>query len=105
MFYGCTALTKAPELPATTLKMGCYSQMFKGCSNLKEVTIKADANKEFASASLDWWLDGVASKGIFRCKKDFYDEISSTKYDHCPPLRLDKRLHHQLSILRLQVSQ
>ena len=34
MFYGCTALTKAPDLPATTLKIDCYSYMFYGCTSL-----------------------------------------------------------------------
>ena len=30
MFYGCTSLTQAPALPATTLADYCYSQMFSG---------------------------------------------------------------------------
>ena len=34
MFYGCTNLTSAPELPATTLVEGCYYYMFYGCTNL-----------------------------------------------------------------------
>ena len=34
MFQGCTALTQAPELPATTLAMGCYSSMFQNCTAL-----------------------------------------------------------------------
>ena len=34
MFEGCTNLTSAPELPATTLKDYCYSNMFVGCTNL-----------------------------------------------------------------------
>ena len=34
MFSGCTSLTKAPELPATTLASGCYSSMFNGCKYL-----------------------------------------------------------------------
>ena len=34
MFQGCTNLTSAPELPATTLADECYSGMFKGCTNL-----------------------------------------------------------------------
>lgn len=34
MFYGCTALTTAPELPATTLSVGCYQCMFQGCTSL-----------------------------------------------------------------------
>ena len=34
MFNGCTSLTTAPALPATTLAMYCYSNMFSGCTSL-----------------------------------------------------------------------
>ena len=34
MFYGCTSLTAAPSLPATTLADYCYSNMFQGCTRL-----------------------------------------------------------------------
>ena len=34
MFYGCTGLTTAPILPATTLAEGCYYGMFYGCTGL-----------------------------------------------------------------------
>ena len=34
MFNGCTSLTTAPVLPATTLAYRCYRYMFKGCSSL-----------------------------------------------------------------------
>ena len=34
MFGGCTSLTAAPSLPATTLAVGCYARMFQGCTNL-----------------------------------------------------------------------
>ena len=34
MFYGCTSLTTAPSLPATTLKTNCYNSMFQGCTSL-----------------------------------------------------------------------
>ena len=34
MFYGCTSLTTAPELPATTLTNDCYRCMFRDCENL-----------------------------------------------------------------------
>ena len=34
MFRGCTSLTTAPELPATTLATRCYQYMFSGCTNL-----------------------------------------------------------------------
>lgn len=36
MFYGCTNLTTAPVLPATTLADKCYSGMFYGCSSLTQ---------------------------------------------------------------------
>ena len=35
MFNGCTSLTTAPKLPATTLVRWCYFGMFEGCTNLK----------------------------------------------------------------------
>ena len=34
MFTDCSSLTKAPELPAQTLKDRCYCYMFNGCSSL-----------------------------------------------------------------------
>ena len=36
LFYDCTSLTKAPELPATTLAQSCYNGMFDGCESLIE---------------------------------------------------------------------
>ena len=39
MFDGCTGLTTAPELPATTLVKSCYDSMFKGCTNLKTAPV------------------------------------------------------------------
>lgn len=36
MFNGCTSLTTAPELPATTLATACYSYMFYRCTNLTQ---------------------------------------------------------------------
>lgn len=32
MFFGCTGLTKAPDLPATTIADRCYAAMFSGCT-------------------------------------------------------------------------
>ena len=34
MFYGCTSLTSAPELKATTLAKYCYYEMFGDCKSL-----------------------------------------------------------------------
>lgn len=38
LFYGCSGLTQAPqELPAETMSEGCYDGMFSGCSSLTAV--------------------------------------------------------------------
>lgn len=34
MFYGCTGLTKSPNLPSQTLVGSCYYQMYYGCTSL-----------------------------------------------------------------------
>ena len=36
LFMGCTALTVAPALPATTLTSSCYHRMFYGCTSLAQ---------------------------------------------------------------------
>ena len=36
MFYGCTGMTQAPTLPATTLADFCYEAMFRGCTGLTQ---------------------------------------------------------------------
>ena len=36
MFADCTGLTSAPALPATTLQNSCYNNMFAGCTGLRE---------------------------------------------------------------------
>ena len=36
LFRDCTSLTKAPNLPATTLAVRCYEGMFRGCTYLTE---------------------------------------------------------------------
>ena len=36
LFKECASLTKAPELPATTLSEGCYQNMFIDCASLTE---------------------------------------------------------------------
>ena len=36
MFQDCTSLTQAPALPATTLADSCYKSMFQGCTSLTQ---------------------------------------------------------------------
>ena len=39
LFLDCSALTQAPELPATTLNEHCYNEMFKRCSSLTQAPV------------------------------------------------------------------
>ena len=64
MFSGCQSLTKAPVLPATTLASGCYQYMFYGCQSLKEVRIAATTT---AKNALKDWLNNVSATGDFYC--------------------------------------
>ena len=63
MFGNCTSLTKAPELPATTLANECYKTMFIGCQNLRYV--KCLATDISATDCLTDWLDGTMLLGTF----------------------------------------
>ena len=61
MFYGCTSLTSAPELKATTLADNCYSSMFRGCTKLSTVTMLAPGNK--ISEATDYCNDWLYNAG------------------------------------------
>ena len=41
MFGGCSVLTTAPKLPATDLVKYCYAHMFDYCDNLTDAYVKA----------------------------------------------------------------
>ena len=82
MFSNCTALTSAPNLPATTLVDKCYYYMFFGCTKLKEVTMLAtDVN---ATDCLSAWLEDAGTYATSRTlkveNKDAYNTIVNTTY-------------------------
>ena len=53
MFNGCTALSSAPELPATTLANSCYSRMFILCTSLTTApSLPATTLKEYCYYSM-----------------------------------------------------
>ena len=68
MFQKCTSLTQAPELPAATLVKYCYTYMFNGCKNLNY--IKMLATDISASRCLFNWVSSVSSLGTFVKSKD-----------------------------------
>ena len=61
MFYGCTGLTSAPELPATTLAPSCYMNMFYGCTKLSVIKVHFTA----WGAQTGPWVSNVHSTGTF----------------------------------------
>ena len=66
MFWECTSLKEAPELPATDLAGECYSSMFYGCSSLNEIKVAfTDWHKDIDATA--GWVAGVGSIGTFEC--------------------------------------
>ena len=59
-------MTKAPELPATTLAESCYRDMFYSCNALKKVKVGFYDWKSDINATLSW-LTNVPSGGVFEC--------------------------------------
>lgn len=65
MFYACTSLVVAPELPAVILASYCYYDMFHNCTQLQEVhTMMTDIS---ASNCINTWLFYVSAQGDFYC--------------------------------------
>ena len=67
LFYGCSVLTSAPELPATTLAESCYQEMFFGCVKLSSVTMLAPS-------------DQITS--VFDCCKDWLKDAGTALSSH-----------------------
>ena len=85
MFYSCTSLAQAPELPATTLKSACYKAMFRGCTSLKlskirtgeytqEYRIPSSGHGTTAKDALVYMFDstGGTFKGTPEINKTYY---------------------------------
>lgn len=75
MFYGCTGLTSAPELPATTLAANCYYSMFHGCGNISIIKIHFTA---WGTQTANW-VAGVSSTGIFYKTSALPEEYGTDK--------------------------
>jgi hypothetical protein len=76
MFEGCTSLTTAPELPATTLASYCYDSMFYGCSKLNY--IKMLATDISATSCLSNWVYNVSPTGTFVKNKNATWTVTGT---------------------------
>lgn len=68
MFNGCTSLTAAPELPATTIDSDTYREMFNGCTKLNYVKCLATTSKKYGwdgVLTASFWLQNVSPTGTF----------------------------------------
>lgn len=67
MFEGCTSLIKAPVLPAINLNNDCYKRMFYGCSNLSYVDCYAPSYYYIYmyDTYMQNWLYDVSATGVF----------------------------------------
>ena len=64
MFDGCTSLTQAPNLLATTLVEYCYSTMFNGCENLSTVNLYyAGSAPTISQGCFVDWLENAGGTG------------------------------------------
>ena len=66
MFFNCTSLTSAPELKATTLADCCYESMFEACTKLSTVTMLAPGDKmsEASDCYYGWLYEAGTDKTI-----------------------------------------
>ena len=85
MFYGCTSLTAAPELPALSLLTGSYLSMFAGCTSLSSVRIAIRAWPLSSSNALNNWLYNVSPSGTFYCPTALGTDATITRgVSNCP---------------------
>ena len=64
LFQGCTSLTTAPALPATTLAKNCYCTMFDRCSSLISAPAVLPAETLVAGTNID---SGCYALMFYRC--------------------------------------
>ena len=62
MFNGCKGIEKAPELPAPTLVKDCYKEMFYDCPKLNHVACLATEVEEGATDCLKDWLKNAGTE-------------------------------------------
>lgn len=83
MFTGCSNLTSAPYLPATTLADSCYFRMFAGCSSLNKLS--AAFSDWGSSNETNNWLLNVAENGEFYCQTILGNNTTITRGpSNCP---------------------
>lgn len=81
MFGYCSDLVSGPLLPATELANACYVYMFEYCIRLTQVDIKATTN--VIRANLDSMLgntDIIGTTGTINCTQEFVDAVGTNTW-------------------------
>ena len=86
MFSDCTKLETAPELPATELQSECYQKMFSGCTALQTAWVKAG----FDGNTCGDMFAGVPSGGTLHTTEAAYSSWNTTAGTAKGGLTVDK---------------
>lgn len=82
MFEGCTGLTRAPELPATTIVNGCYQNMFSQCTSLtKAPKLKAATLTPYCYSNMFSGCSSLTEAWVKAAFKSTDDECSNMFQD------------------------
>jgi hypothetical protein len=117
LFYFCSALKSAPELPATTLTKNCYNQMFANCYWLDtppKLPATTLVDSCYSGMFVNSWIKTVpqlpATTLAFRCYERMFQQCP--KLVHLPKLyatTLAKQCYSQMfqscSNIKLSTSQ
>ena len=81
MFGHCSSLTDAPSLPATTLVSGCYRRMFEYCTNLSSIDVAFTewTPADITNATIDWVKGVQTTAGTFTKPAALSTEFSGSR--------------------------
>ena len=102
LFYGCTSLTKAPELPATTLATRCYQYMFGKCSLAKAPELPATTLADYCYSEIFYNCSSLTEAPVLpattlasSCYYNMFSECQSlTKAPVLPATRLASNCYY-----------
>ena len=96
LFGRCNALTKAPELPATTLAEGCYSSMFYDCGLTEIPELPATTLAEFCYGNMFMSCSKLNKKPVLpattlatNCYKNMFGYSGLTEAPDLPATKLE----------------
>ena len=80
MFYNCTSLKEAPELPATTLVENSYFGMFSGCTSLTSFNFGNQSVFADSANSISYMFSNCSKLSYIRCLYDDRDGAGPREY-------------------------